>query len=54
MDYISNSQSNSIKNAKEQQRLQIEMERIQRNKKPVGRPRKVGRPKGSTKIKSDE
>ena len=29
------------------------MDRLTINKKPVGRPRKVGRPKGSTKIKED-
>lgn len=42
-----------IKNAKLQAEHQIEMDRLTRNKKPVGRPRKVGRPKGSTKIKED-
>jgi hypothetical protein len=40
-----------IQNAKLQAEHQLEMEKLQRNKKPVGRPRKVGRPKGSTKIK---
>ena len=40
-----------IKNAKLQAEHQIQMDKLTRNKKPVGRPRKVGRPKGSTKIK---
>ena len=39
-----------IQNAKLQAEHKIEMERLRANKRPVGRPRKVGRPKGSTKI----
>ena len=39
-----------IQNAQQQQKLQEEIQRLQRNKRGVGRPRKVGRPKGSTKI----
>ena len=33
--------------------IQKYKKRLQRNKKPVGRPRKVGRPKGTTKIKEE-
>lgn len=42
-----------IKNAKLQAEHKIEMDRLRANKRPVGRPRKVGRPKGTTKIKED-
>ena len=36
--------------ARENQELEDEVQRLQRNRRRVGRPRNVGRPKGSTKI----
>ena len=36
--------------AQQNQELQNELERLERNRRRVGRPRNVGRPRGSTKI----
>ena len=38
-----------IQNAHQEAQHQIQMDKLIRNRRPVGRPRKVGRPKGSTK-----